>query len=153
MLRTGLIGLQQLITWADAWVMRLEAPPTWLTELCTTRAEDSALRLLSDASVFPADLDGKDAWDAEFLACLLLRHRNGALSWADFLDAGGRYLDGANGSRSCEEFFMQLNLLERMGFPEDLVQAQREDIERSLKGALKRMESALRRFEAEARGD
>jgi hypothetical protein len=46
MVRTGLVGLQQLIAWADAWVMKLEAPPTWLTELCTARTEDTAPRLL-----------------------------------------------------------------------------------------------------------
>ncbi|RKH49151.1 hypothetical protein D7Y23_17670 [Corallococcus sp. AB050B] len=152
MIRTGIVRIQQLISWADAWVMKLEAPPTWLTELCTARTEDVARRLLSDASEFPSDRAGRDAWDAEFLACLFLRHRNGELSWADFLDAGGQYLDAANGSRSCEEFFMQLNLLERMGHPEDLARAQREDIERSLAGALERMESAHRQFEAEARG-
>ncbi|NOK23219.1 hypothetical protein [Corallococcus carmarthensis] len=153
LVRTRLIGLHQLIAWADAWVTALEAPPTWLTELCTVRTEDAARGLLSDASAFPSDPAGHDAWNAEFLACLLLRHRNGALSWADFLDASGRYLDAAGGSRGCEEFFMQLNLLERMGYPEDLARAQREDIERSLVGALERMESAHRRFEAEARGD
>ncbi|MBN8464892.1 hypothetical protein JYJ95_00090 [Corallococcus exiguus] len=152
MVRTGLVGLKQLIAWADAWVMKLDAPPLWLLELCTVQEVDRALGLLLDTLPALVNVEERDAMDADHLSSLFLRHRSGGISWGDFLQRGGEYLDGANGSRSCEEFFMQLNLLERMGFPEDLVQAQREDIERGLAGALERMEAAHRRFEAEARG-
>ncbi|RKH60007.1 hypothetical protein [Corallococcus aberystwythensis] len=155
MVRTGLVGLRQLIAWADAWVMKLDDSPLWLLELCTAPDIDRARGLLLDMPdlPFPANVEEQDAWDADHLACLFLRYRSGGISWGDFLMRGGQYLDGANGHRQCEEFFMQLDLLERMGFPEDLVQAQREDIERSLVDALARMESAHRRFEAEAHGD
>ncbi|MHA7634206.1 hypothetical protein [Corallococcus sp. M7] len=154
MVRTGLVGLQRIIAWADAWVMKLDTPPLWLLELCTVPDVDRALGLLFDMPGFPSltTVEEKDAWDADHLAGLLLRHRDGAISWGDFLQRAGEYLDGANSSRTCEAFFMQLDLLERMGFPEDLVQAQREDIERGLVDALKRMEAAHLRFEAEARG-
>ncbi|RKG57349.1 hypothetical protein D7V80_39865 [Corallococcus sp. CA054B] len=155
MLRTGRVGLPRLIAWADAWVMKLDAPPLWLLELCTVLEADRALGLLLDMPGLARSftVEERDVEDADHLASLLLRHRDGSISWGDFLQRAGEYLDGRNGHRQCEEFFMQLNLLERMGFPEALVQAQREDIERSLVDALERMESAHRRFEAEARGD
>ncbi|WP_330166757.1 MULTISPECIES: hypothetical protein [unclassified Corallococcus] len=154
MVRTGLVGLQRIIAWADAWVMKLDAPPLWLLELCTVPDADRALWLLYDMPEFPrlATVEERDVNDADHLASLFLRHRDGSISWGDFLLWAGQYLDGRSGHRQCEEFFMQLNLLERMGFPEALVQAQREDIERSLPDALERMESVHRRFEAEARG-
>ncbi|RKH86723.1 hypothetical protein D7Y21_20380 [Corallococcus sp. AB045] len=154
MVRTGLVGLPQLIAWADAWVMKLDAPPLWLLELCTVPEVDRALGLLLDMPGLAQSLtvEERDVEDADHLASLLLRHRDGSISWGDFLLRAGESLDGRSGRRQCEEFYMQLNLLERMGFPEALVQAQREDIERGLAEALERMESAHRRFEAEARG-
>ncbi|NNB91959.1 hypothetical protein HJC10_40740 [Corallococcus exiguus] len=155
MVRTGLVGLKQLIAWADAWVMKLDEPPLWLLELCTVPGTDRAHGLLLDMPGIAqlATVEERDVEDADHLASLFLRHRDGSISWGDFLLRAGEYLDGKSGHRQCEEFYMQLNLLERMGFPEDLVQAQREDIERSLLDALERMESSHRRFEAEARGD
>lgn len=155
MVRTGLVGLPRLIAWADAWVMKLDAPPRWLLELCTVPEVDRALGLLLDMPGLaqPLTVEERDVEDADHLASLLLRHRDGSISWGDFLLRAGESLDDRNGRRQCEEFYMQLNLLERMGFPEALVQAQREDIERGLADALERMESSHRRFEAEARGD
>ncbi|WP_370451096.1 hypothetical protein [Corallococcus sp. CA049B] len=154
MVRTGLVGLQQLIAWADAWVMKLDAPPRWLLELCTAPDADRALGLLLDMPDLaqPLTVEERDVEDADHLAGLLLRHRGGSISWGDFLLRAGEYLDGRSGHRQCEEFFMQLDLLERLGSPEALVQAQREDIEHSLLDALERMKSAHQRFEAEARG-
>ncbi|MFP2899133.1 hypothetical protein [Corallococcus sp. 4LFB] len=155
MVRMGLVGLKQLIAWADAWVMKLDDSPLWLLELCTAPDADTALGLIYDIPMLPfaATPEELRARDADHLACLFLRYRRGELSWGDFLFKGGQFLDGANGPWECEAFFMQLNLLERMGFPEDLVRSQREDIERELRDALERMEAAHRRFEAEARGD
>ncbi|NOK36101.1 hypothetical protein D7W79_32160 [Corallococcus exercitus] len=155
MVRTGRVGLRQIIAWADAWVMKLDAPPLWLIELSTVPELDRAHGLLLDMPGLPQLLtvEERDEEDADHLASLLLRHRDGSISWGDFLLRAGEYLDGKGGHRQCEEFYMQLNLLERMGFPEDLMQSQREDIERSLVDALERMEAAHRRFEAEARGD
>ncbi|NPC70938.1 hypothetical protein [Corallococcus exiguus] len=154
MVERGLIGLTQLIAWADAWVMKLEDSPLWLLELCTAPDVDTALGLLFDIPMFPfpATPEERRAQDADHLASLFLRYRRGELSWGDFLFIGGQFLDGANGPWPCETFFMQRDLLERTGYPEDLVQSQREDIERDLREALERMGAAHRRFEAEARG-
>ncbi|MBZ4336365.1 hypothetical protein [Corallococcus sp. AS-1-12] len=154
MVEMGLVGLKQIIAWADAWVMKLDDPPPWLLEMCTAPDADTALGLIRDIPMlpFPATPEEIREENADHLASLFLRYRNGALSWGDFLFQAGQYLDRALRADQCERFFMQLNLLERTGFPEDLVQAQREDIERDLVDALARMESAHRRFEAEARG-
>ncbi|WP_375754809.1 hypothetical protein [Corallococcus exercitus] len=155
MVEMGLVGLKQLIAWADAWVMKLDDSPLWLLELCTAPDADTALGLIRNIPMLPSPATPEEdrAADADHLASLFLRYRNGSLSWGDFLFQGGQYLDRAGGPWPCETFFMQLNLLERMGFPEDLMQSQREDIERELREALERMEAAHRRFEAEARGD
>ncbi|MFB1480241.1 hypothetical protein [Corallococcus sp. RDP092CA] len=154
MVEMGLIGLEQLIAWADAWVMKLDDSPRWLLELCTAPDTPTALGLLRGIPRLPspATPEERRAADADHLASLFLRYRHGALSWGAFLLQGGQLLDRSDDLGRCEAFFMQRDLLERMGFPEALVRAQREDIERSLEGALERMESAHRQFEAEARG-
>ncbi|MGE6763915.1 hypothetical protein ACQKGO_38250 [Corallococcus interemptor] len=154
MLEMGLVGLKEIIAWADAWVMKLDDSPLWLLEMCTAPDVATAVGLIYGIPMLPipATPEERRAENADHLACLFLRHRRGGLSWGEFLFQGGQYLDRAGGPWPCETFFMQLNLLERMGFPEDLVRAQREDIEHELREALERMESAHRQFEAEARG-
>ncbi|WP_147448809.1 hypothetical protein [Corallococcus terminator] len=151
MVNTRLIGLEHLIPWADAWVLKLEAPPLWLLELCTTQDLHAARGLLLRAACHPTDPFGRDEQDAEHLACLFVRYRQGALSWAAFLEEGGRYLDGANGSRTCEELYSLLNALEQQGHAQNMERAQSTEIERSLRGALQQVESVYRLLAAMTR--
>ena len=153
MLEMGLVGLKEIIAWADAWVMKLDDSPLWLLEMCTAPDVATAAGLLRSIPMLPlpATPEESRAEDADHLACLFLRHRRGELSWGEFLFQAGQYTDSAGGW--CEEFFMRRDLLERMGYPEPMVQSQREEFEERLQEALKRVESAHRQFEAETRGD
>ncbi len=147
MVDSGLIGYRHFTPWADALVMALEAPPHWLLELCTTRYQPSAARLLHDYAASPPfeSFDESEQTD-EYVACLLLRHQRGEISWATFLQEAGRKLDGANGRRHCEDIYALLTELETHEYSKDLEHAQRAAMEREFRPALERVQPLYAMF-------
>ena len=145
-----LIGLESLRPWADAWILKLDAPPAWLLELCTARELAEAVRILSDAAGSPSSesLDTDERADV-FVACLLLRYRRGDLSWATFLREAGQRLDAANGHRPCEDLYALLTELERHADAKALESLQRAQLEREFHEALERVESVRRLLEGD----
>lgn len=149
MVAMKLIGLQQLIAWADSWVMKLDDSPLWLLELCTVPDVDTACELLMTTPDRPSTPNEMDANAENHLAALFLRYRNGTLSWADYLMEGGMYLDGALGGPPCEEYFFLLNVLRSQEPPDDMERLQSAEIEEDLQQALERVEAAHHRFEVD----
>jgi hypothetical protein len=152
LVRMGLVGLREIIAWADAWVMKLDDSPLWLLELCTAPDVDTAWGLLmATRPDLPANREEANLDANDHLAALFLRYRRGDLSWADFLMEGGNSLDGSFGGPPCEDYFHFLNEFKAAEQPAEEERTRRAEIEAELQSALSRMEAVHRRFEAELR--
>ncbi len=57
----GLVSPGDLMRWADAWIMRLDAPPYWLIEISTLKSGDphAYVQLIEPEIRQPLALDGK----------------------------------------------------------------------------------------------
>lgn len=150
MVDSRLIWYEHFAPWADALIMKLEAPPHWLLELSTIRDQPDATRLLRDYTDSPPfesdDTDDRNDRIDEYVACLFLRYRRGDLSWASFLREPGQKLDAANGRRACEEFYSLLTDLEHREYAKELERIQCAAIEREFQGAIERIDSVYRVF-------
>lgn len=143
MLKSGLVDFERLGAWADAQVLQLETPPTWLLELCLARRAEEALQALAESSAPPGSSDA-DAEIEEAVACLFLSYRRGDCTWARFLGAAGACLDAANGRWTCESVYAWLNELEQGGFSPELERTQCAEMEHTLAAALERLAPVLR---------
>jgi hypothetical protein len=141
MVDARLIGWQCFAPWADDLISSLESPPPWLLDLSTTKYQPDAVRLLRQQACSPPfeEFDPEEESD-EFLASLFLRYRHGEISWATFLNEGGRHLDAVNGRRPCESLYELLTELEHQEYSTNVEHAQCASVERDLKDALARIE-------------
>jgi hypothetical protein len=141
MVDSGLLSWEFRAAWADDLIARLASPPSWLLDLSTTKYQPDAVRALrAEAYAPPFEEFDSDELSDEFLACLLLRNRRREISWATFLDEGGRHLDNENGRRHCEWLYLMLNDLEHHEYSEEVENTQRASVSAELGEALTRVE-------------
>ena len=134
MVQTWLVSYREFAPWADAIIERLDAPPLWVLNLTTKRYVPDAVRVLREGGAAARPEPGEPyppgPWtDAdEEVACHLLRHERGEISWATFLREAGNAADPDPCRRACEYFYGKLGDLEDADYAADLAVAQRADV-------------------------
>ena len=120
MIDTQLIWYEHYYYWADELIAELDNPPLWLLEIATIKYYPDAVTALNQF-VYSEPFQQLSDVCNEYIACIFHRYRVGAISWASFLDAAGRYTDSAGGGRvECEFFFFMLNHLEDANYDRGL---------------------------------
>lgn len=119
MIDARLICYKHYFIWADELIAALPEPPQWLLEIAIIRYYPDAVAAIN-RFVQSDPCASSDNIDNEHIACTFHRHRIGAISWASFLEAAGRYSDGAGDCRvDCEFFFDMLNDLTDANYGRD----------------------------------
>ena len=120
MIDSRLIWYKHYYLWADDLIAALPSPPQWVLQIATIKYYPDAVTEIN-RFVYSEPFEQLGDIDNERVACLFLQHRIGALSWASFLDAAGRFVDAAGGGRvDCEFFFYMLNDIEDANYDSDL---------------------------------
>ena len=130
MIESRLIWYKHYYGWADKIIMAMEKPPYWILEIATVKYYPQAAKIVREfvySEPFET-FDGEQYAD-EYVACLFLRYRHGAISWATFLDEAGKFTDAHNGRLICEDFYDRLNILEDSEYSKHIEQSQRGEIE------------------------
>jgi hypothetical protein len=130
MIDTHLLWYKHYYGWADELIAKLPEPPIWIIEIATIKYPPKALEAINrfvDSEPFEA-LDYKELGE-EYIACLYLRYRIGATSWATFLADAGSYADSSGGRNCCEYFYGFLNELEDHEYSRQIACRQQAEIE------------------------
>jgi hypothetical protein len=115
MIEAQLISFKHYYCWADEVISTLDDPPSWVCEISTIKYIGDALQAIS-SFLRSQPNSAVNGADDDYIACLLLRHQIGAISWATFLYEAGRYSDSSGCRWDCEEFYHRLNQLEDCEF-------------------------------------
>ena len=130
MIESRLIWYKHYYGWADEIIMAMEKPPYWVLEIATVKYFPKAATIVREfvySEPFETFYDEQHA--DEYVACLFLRYKHGAISWATFLDEAGTFTDSHNGRLFCEDFYGRLNILEDSEYSEQIEQSQCKEIE------------------------
>ena len=110
MIESRLIWYKHYFPWCDDMIDRLDAPPVWMIELSTIKYIPNAVaEVRSYKNDEQYDLANLIRDANEYIACLLIRNRIGAISWATFLADAGMYADCSDASNGPEYFYAYLN--------------------------------------------
>jgi hypothetical protein len=130
MIESRLIWYKHYYGWADEIIMAMERPPYWILEIATVKYFPQAAAIVREFVYSePFETFDYEEYTDEYIACLFLRYRHGAISWATFLNEAGAFTDAHNGERYCEDFYDNLNILEDNEYSKKIEQSQREEIE------------------------
>lgn len=127
MLQTSLIDCRYTQPWADALIVALDSPPSWLCDLAIRKYQGdqiTAVREFVCSEPFEADPTEMEKFA---VACVWLRYERRELSWATFLRTAGELLDSANADWDCETPYHYLNVYEDAYFTPDAEERTRHD--------------------------
>ncbi|MBB3210546.1 hypothetical protein FHS27_006393 [Rhodopirellula rubra] len=120
MIDSRLIWYKHYYLWADDLIASLPSVPQWVLQIATIKYYPDAVAEIN-RFVHSEPFEQLGNTDDERVACLFLQHRMGALSWATFLDAAGRFIDASGGGHiDCEFFFCMLNDIEDANYGSEL---------------------------------
>lgn len=129
MIETRLIWYKHYFPWCDEMIAQLDEPPSWMIEISTIKYIPNAVAEIrsyrNDQQYDISDLT-RDA--DEYIACLLIRNRIGAISWATFLADAGMYADCSDASNDPEYFYSYLNEYEDSEYDDQLGSKQQIEI-------------------------
>lgn len=128
MIESRLIGYKHYVPWADEIIASLDTPPPWVLEIATSKYSPDAVAAIN-GFVYSEPFQEFENVEDEYVACLFLRYRHDAISWATFLEEAGRFTDAYNGRRDCEYFYELLNELEDQELSKALEQRQAVEVE------------------------
>ncbi len=129
MIESRLIWYKHYYGWADELIMAMENPPYWVLEIATIKYYPQAATTVREFVYSePFKTFDEKQYTDDYIACLFLRSKHGAISWANFLEEAGKYTDGC-GHRPCEYFYNHLNTLEDNEYSKHIEQSQGEEIE------------------------
>ena len=147
MIESRLIWYKHYYGWADEIIMAMEKPPYWVLEIATVKYYPQAAQIVREFVYSePFEAFDDEQYANEYVACLFLRYRHGAISWATFLDEAGKFTDAHNGHLHCEAFYGTLNILEDNEYSKHIEQSQREEIETEFAKPIVTMSSLFRSF-------
>jgi hypothetical protein len=130
MIESRLLTHHEFAPWADALIMRMERPPTWLIDLTVTPYFMKAAGFPKAFALSEPCVDGL-TWEMsaeDYVASQYLRFQRREISWATFLLEAGRQTDANGGRNPCEYFYNFLTAYEDVGFTESLELEQRRII-------------------------
>lgn len=147
MIQARLIWYKHYFRWADEIIGEAAKPPDWIIETATIRYYPDAVASINrfvntrqmDASSFEQSRE-------EYLACLFLRNRSGAISWATFLEEAGARADAYSGRHDCSYYYERLTQLEDSEFSRELELMQRAEVELEFKKELAVIEPLYEMF-------
>jgi len=128
MIESHLIWYKHYYPWCDVMIAQLDAPPRWIVELSTIKYIPNAVAEIRSYKKEQCDISNLAPNADEYIACLLLRNRIGAISWATFLADAGMYADCSDGSNDPEYFYTHLNKFEDSEYDSELCSKQRTEI-------------------------
>ena len=123
-----LIWYKHYYIWDDELIDSMAEPPLWIIDIATIRyAPDAVAAIARFINSEPVEeFENRDDY---YIACLLLRYRTGAISWATFLSDAGSFADGALQCRiDCGYFFEMLNELENSLYSIERTDQQAADV-------------------------
>lgn len=147
MIDARLICYKHYYRWADQLIAELDDPPVWILEIAVIKYPPDAITAVN-RFVFSEpfeSFDGEECSD-EYVACLYLRYRIGAISWATFLEKAGEYTDANQGRHCCEYFYAFLTVLENHEYSSDVEELQRCEVESEFFEAIDRIRPIFEEF-------
>jgi hypothetical protein len=116
-LTSGYLSLSDLVAWSELRVRRLQSPPRWLLDLCSSKTQNEAIDTLLDVCD-RCKVAVDQTWpthDDLHLGFLFLRFERGDVTLAELLKASGQYADSSGCDIECEVFYLMLNEIDGGG--------------------------------------
>jgi hypothetical protein len=123
-----LVSFRHIHPWAHEVISSQESPPPWVIDVAVLKYQPDVAKCIREY-VYSEPFEQIESTSDEYLACLLLRHESGELSWASFLREAGDYADASDDcSWDCSLFFRMLNDFEGAEFADKCAARQRQAV-------------------------
>ena len=147
MIESRLIWYKHYYGWTNEVIMALDSPPYWVLEITTVKYFPKAAKIVREYVYSePFKTLDYEQYANEYVACLFLRYKHGAISWATFLDQAGMFADSHSEHLICEDFYHRLNILEDEEYSKHIEQNQRKEIEIEFSQAISTMSALYNGF-------
>jgi hypothetical protein len=120
-IESGFLPLPDVVAWADRLILELEAPRSWLLDLCLAKSKEQASATVwmewNLASELAGTIEHADpCWEDVYLGFLYRQHERGSLTMSELLEQAGRFSDAYGSSHvDCESFYYLLNEIDGGG--------------------------------------